>query len=153
MFANDAQGEGMDRTSLSLPGDQDQLIEAVAAANPRTIVVLNTGGPVLMPWLGRVQAVLEASYPGQQFGAATVELYLASPPAAQEPPKQMRGYQKVALAPGQSTTVAFRLAPDELAYYNAAGAQWAVAPGRYTVLVGTSSTELNQSAAFEVGNP
>ena len=51
MFANDAQGEGMDRTSLALPGDQDQLIEAVAHANRHTIVVLNTGGPVLMPWL------------------------------------------------------------------------------------------------------
>jgi beta-glucosidase len=41
-------GEGMDRSSLALPGDQDRLIAAVAAANPRT-VVLNTGGPVLMP--------------------------------------------------------------------------------------------------------
>ena len=45
VFANNAQGEGMDRTSLALPGDQDELIAAVAAANPRTIVVLNTGGP------------------------------------------------------------------------------------------------------------
>src|SRR5205823_3148480 len=69
-FANDAQGEGMDRVSLALPGDQDELITAVAAANPRTIVVLNTGGPVLMPWLGDVEAALEAWYPGQQFGAA-----------------------------------------------------------------------------------
>ena len=70
VFANDAQGEGMDRTSLSLPGDQDQLIDAVAAANRRTIVVLNTGGPVLMPWLGAVDGVLEAWYPGQAFGTA-----------------------------------------------------------------------------------
>ena len=53
VFANDAQGEGMDRYSLELQGDQDQLINAVAAANRRTIVVLNTGGPVLMPWLQR----------------------------------------------------------------------------------------------------
>ena len=70
VFANDAQGEGMDRNSLELPGDQDQLIEAVAAANRRTIVVLNTGGPVLMPWLDDVQGVLETWYPGQQFGTA-----------------------------------------------------------------------------------
>jgi beta-glucosidase len=70
VFANDAQGEGMDRTSLSLPGDQDQLIQAVADANRRTIVVLNTGGPVLMPWLRAVAGVLEAWYPGQQFGTA-----------------------------------------------------------------------------------
>ena len=54
VFANEAQGEGMDRYSLLLPGDQNQLIDAVAHANRRTIVVLNTGGPVLMPWLNEV---------------------------------------------------------------------------------------------------
>ena len=70
VFANNAQGEGMDRTTLGLPGDQDELIEAVAAANRHTIVVLNNGGPVLMPWRHRVDAVLQAWYPGQQFGAA-----------------------------------------------------------------------------------
>src|SRR5581483_1495037 len=51
VFANDAQGEGMDRTGLSLPGDQNDLIDAVAHANRHTVVVLNTGGAVLMPWL------------------------------------------------------------------------------------------------------
>jgi beta-glucosidase len=60
----------MDRTSLGLAGDQDALIDGVAAANRRTIVVLNTGGPVLMSWLHRVDAVVEAWYPGQQFGTA-----------------------------------------------------------------------------------
>jgi beta-glucosidase len=70
VFANDVTYEGMDRTSLALPGDQDQLIEAVAAANPRTIVVLHTAGPVLMPWLAQVAGVIEAWYPGQQSGNA-----------------------------------------------------------------------------------
>jgi len=70
VFANDFTSEGVDRPSLSLPGDQDALIAAVAAANPRTIVVLNTGGPVLMPWLSKVAAVLEAWYPGQEGGNA-----------------------------------------------------------------------------------
>ena len=60
----------MDRYSLSLSGDQNQLIDEVAHTNRRTIVVLNTGGPVLMPWLGRVSSVIEAWYPGQQFGPA-----------------------------------------------------------------------------------
>ena len=60
----------MDRSTLALPGDQDELIAAVAAANPRTIVVLNTGGPVLMPWLRDVEAVLQAWYPGQAYGEA-----------------------------------------------------------------------------------
>ncbi len=65
-----AQGEGMDRASLSLPGDQDELVSAVAAANPRTVVVINTSGPVLMPWLDRVGAVLQVWHPGQQLGEA-----------------------------------------------------------------------------------
>jgi beta-glucosidase len=70
VFANNAQGEGMDRPTLALPGDQNELISAVAAANKRTVVVLNTGGPVLMPWLGDVDAVLQAWYPGERFGEA-----------------------------------------------------------------------------------
>jgi beta-glucosidase len=70
VFANDVSAEGMDRTSLELPGDQDRLIEAVAAVNDRTIVVLHTAGPVLMPWLSKVSSVIEAWYPGQQSGRA-----------------------------------------------------------------------------------
>src|SRR5262249_53612236 len=68
--ASDVPGEGMDRPSLGLPGDQDQLISVVAAANPRTVVVLHTAGPFLMPWLPQVAAVLEAWYPGQETGNA-----------------------------------------------------------------------------------
>jgi beta-glucosidase len=70
VFVNDVTSEGMDRTSLALPGDQDRLIEAVAAVNPRTIVVLHTAGPVLMPWLAQVAGVIEAWYPGQESGNA-----------------------------------------------------------------------------------
>ncbi len=259
VFANDAQGEGMDRTSLSLPGDQDQLISAVARANRRTIVVLNTGGPVLMPWLHAVDGVLEAWYPGQAFGTAiagvlfgdanpagrlpvtfpasdtqgpapvtqpqhypgvngvarydeglavgyrwydatgqrplfpfgyglsyesfavsgvhasydrssgvaavaarvtntssrpgpaTLELYLVSPAAAQEPPKQLKGYASVDIAPGQSQVVVFRLRPSDLAYYSQSSNKFTVAPGCYTVRVGTSSTELDHTASFQVG--
>jgi beta-glucosidase len=70
VFANDVTSEGMDRSSLSLPGDQDQLIEAVAQANPRTVVVLHTASAVLMPWRDQVAAIVEAWYPGQQSGQA-----------------------------------------------------------------------------------
>jgi beta-glucosidase len=70
VFAGDQLAEGVDRPDLSLPGFQDQLIEAVAAANPNTVVVLNTGDPVLMPWLGQVAAVVEAWYPGEEDGNA-----------------------------------------------------------------------------------
>jgi beta-glucosidase len=248
VFANDAQGEGMDRSTLALAGDQDQLIEAVAAANRRTIVVLNGGGPVLMPWRDRVDAVLEAWYPGQQFGSAlaavlfgdrdpggrlpvtfpasdeqgpapptrperypgvngeerydegllvgyrwydatgqrplfpfgyglsyarfgfgdlrlkvdrpgravvasvrvtntssrpgstVAQAYLAAPPSSGEPPRQLKGYEKVRLAPGGSALVTFHLQPADLAY-----------SGRYTLYVGSSSRDLGERASFELG--
>jgi beta-glucosidase len=73
LFAHQWTGESFD-TSLTLPDNQDALIAAVAAANPRTVVVLETGGPVLMPWLDRVPGVLEAWYPGTAGGEAIANL-------------------------------------------------------------------------------
>jgi beta-glucosidase len=254
VFVNNAQGEGMDRPTLTLPGDQDALVEAVAAANRHTVVVLNDGGPVLMPWLRDVDAVLQAWYPGQQFGAAlaailfgdadpggrlpvtypaddaqgpapptrperypgvsgderydegifvgyrwydefrqrplfpfgyglsyahfrlgglrvhsggrdvdaslrvtnlsrrvgseVVQLYLASPPSAGEPPRQLKGYAKLALDPGQSRRVDLRLRRRDLASYDNG---WFVPRGRYTILVGTSSRDLPLRGSFVVG--
>ena len=66
--------EGSDLLDIRLPGRQDELIAAVAAANPRTVVVLQTGGPVEMPWLGDVAALLEAWYPGQEAGNAIADV-------------------------------------------------------------------------------
>jgi len=74
VFVGHRVGEGMDRMSLDLPNDQDALIEAVAAANPRTIVMLQTGGAVTMPWLSRVAAVMEMWLPGDGFGEAAARL-------------------------------------------------------------------------------
>ncbi|MEW2570883.1 glycoside hydrolase family 3 C-terminal domain-containing protein [Streptomyces sp. NPDC047070] len=68
VFVNNYTGEAFDRDDLSLPGDQDRLIEAVAAANPNTVVVLNISGPMLMPWLGTVKGVLQAWYQGAATG-------------------------------------------------------------------------------------
>jgi beta-glucosidase len=70
VFATQWTGEGFDVPDLSLPNKQDALIAAVAAANAGTIVVLETGGPVTMPWLPKVAAVLEAWYPGTRGGEA-----------------------------------------------------------------------------------
>ena len=69
VFANEWATEAMD-TTLSVPDGQDQLIEAVTAAQPATVVVLQTGNPVLMPWLDQTAAVLEAWYPGSEGGKA-----------------------------------------------------------------------------------
>jgi beta-glucosidase len=74
VFAYDEGQEGRDRASLELPGDQDALIEAVAGANPRTVVVLNNGAPILMPWADRVAAILQMWYPGQEGADATAAL-------------------------------------------------------------------------------
>ena len=70
VFASYSEREDRDLKSISLPGKQDAMIRSVAAANPNTIVVLNTGGPVSMPWLRSVRCVLEAWYPGQEDGSA-----------------------------------------------------------------------------------
>jgi beta-glucosidase len=70
IFATQWASEGIDQPDLSLPNGQDALISAVAAANPKTIVVLETGGPVLMPWLEQTAAVLSAWYPGARGGEA-----------------------------------------------------------------------------------
>jgi Glycosyl hydrolase family 3 C-terminal domain/Bacterial Ig-like domain (group 3) len=63
---------------MLLPGYQDDLISAVAAANPNTVVVLNTGDPVFMPWVDSVKAILEMWYPGQMGGPATADLLLGN---------------------------------------------------------------------------
>jgi beta-glucosidase len=258
LIANAALGEGMDRSTLALPGDQDALIEAVAKANRRTIVVLDTAGPVLMPWLGDVDAVLQTWYPGQQFGASlasvlygdsdpggrlpvtfpasdeqgpappsrperypgvdstvhydegifvgyrwydrfgqrplfpfgyglsyarfrfddlrvvsdrrdavlasvrvtntsgragstVAQVYVGFPAATGEPPQQLKGYEKLRLAAGQSRRVVFRLGRDELSYFDAARGKAIVADGRYTLSVGSSSRDLEERARFEVG--
>jgi beta-glucosidase len=81
VFASQWASEGMDEPSLNLtdftsatPIDQDALVAAVAAANPHTIVVIESGSAIVMPWLGQVNAVLEAWYPGQNGGPAIADL-------------------------------------------------------------------------------
>jgi beta-glucosidase len=69
-LATQLTSDSLDVASLSLPNKQDDLIAAVAAANGKTVVVLETGGPVTMPWLPNVSAVVEAWYPGTQGGEA-----------------------------------------------------------------------------------
>jgi beta-glucosidase len=66
----EVESEGFDRTSLELPGRQDELVSAVAAVNPRTVVVVNAGAPVLLPWANEVAAVLVSWFPGQEAGQA-----------------------------------------------------------------------------------
>ena len=74
VFGIRLEGEGYDNADLSLPWGQDAVIEAVAAACPATIVVLETGNPVAMPWCDRIQGIVAAWYPGQAGGQAIAEV-------------------------------------------------------------------------------
>ncbi|MEV5825533.1 glycoside hydrolase family 3 C-terminal domain-containing protein [Spirillospora sp. NPDC052242] len=258
VFATDGQGEFFDKSCLTLEcgeplrGDQDGLISAVAAANRNTIVVLQTGGPVLTPWADDVAAVVETWYPGQEAGdalarvlygdvdpggrlpvtfpaeeahaptagnpaqypgvnktatfsegvmvgyrhydakgitpkypfghglsyttfrysglkvgskevkvtvtntgsrtgVAVPQMYLGLPSPGvdvPQPPKQLKGFTKVTLRPGQSTTVAFPLTARDLSYWNVEAKRWKVADGCYTVMVGSSSRDVAQRGSF-----
>jgi beta-glucosidase len=68
------ESEGYDRTSLELPGLQDRLVHAVAAVNPRTVVIVNSGSPVLLPWRNEVAATLIGYFGGQEFGHALTDI-------------------------------------------------------------------------------
>src|SRR5207247_1119276 len=74
VFGIRVEGEGFDLPDLSLPWGQDAVIDTVASANPNTVVVLETGNPVAMPWHDKVRAVVQAWYPGQAGGRAIAEI-------------------------------------------------------------------------------
>jgi beta-glucosidase len=71
---DDWEAEGYDRATMDLPGDQDRLITEVAAISKRTVVIINAGSPVTMPWLDQVDAVLYTWFPGQEFGDALADV-------------------------------------------------------------------------------
>lgn len=258
VFATDAQGEFFDKSCLTLEcgeplrGDQDGLISEVAKANPNTIVVLNTGGPVLTPWAGQVKGIVEAWYPGQEAGNALArvlfgdvdpggrlpvtfpvdendaptsgnpaqypgvnetvtfsegvmvgyrhydakgieprfpfghglsyttfrysdlaastgsvkvtvtntgartgiavpQLYIGMPsPGADvpQPPRQLKGYTKITLRPGESRRVTFPLSQRSFAYWNESAKAWKVADGCYRIMVGSSSRDIAETASL-----
>lgn len=256
VIVGDDDTEGRDQ-SLVLGENQNELIAAVAKANPRTIVVLKTGSAVLMPWLDSVSAVVEAWYPGEEdgnaladvlfgnvnpsgklpitfpasveqtlarnprlypgngktvyysegldvgyrgyqasnqkplfpfgfglsyttfafhdlkitpnggqtanvtftvtntgkrSGAEVAQLYLAFPSIAEgnEPPLQLKGFSKVALAAGASQTVTLTLDAHDFSYWSTRKHAWTVAAGQFGVRVGDSSADLPLSASFQV---
>jgi beta-glucosidase len=71
--AEGTESEGYDRDTLSLPGRQDELVRRVAAAQPKTVVIVNSGMPVLMPWVDDVAAIIQVWFPGQAFGEALAD--------------------------------------------------------------------------------
>ena len=259
VVSDDTETEAADRPGLNLPSAQNELISAVAAANPHTVVVVNAGAPVAMPWLSQVASVVDAWYPGESNGTAlaavlfgavdpsghlpvtfpadlsqvpastpaqfpgvngkvlysegidvgyryydanhetplfpfgyglsytsfrfsglritrqagrqvtvsatitntgrvagsdVAQLYLSDPAAATEPPRQLKGFQKVTLRPGQSCTVRFSLNSHDLSYWNSAANRWVVPAGQFGVYLGDSSAlaGLPLHGGFTVGS-
>ncbi len=113
VVSDDTESEAADRPSLSLPSAQDELIEAVAAANPHTIVVIDAGAPVTMPWLSQVAAVLDAWYPGQTSGTSLASvLFGQTDPSGHLPVTFPVGLSQVpasttAQFPGNGTSVQY----------------------------------------------
>ncbi|MGC2721952.1 MAG: glycoside hydrolase family 3 C-terminal domain-containing protein [Candidatus Acidiferrales bacterium] len=261
VFAYQWESEGMDLPSLALPDNQDALIQQVAAANPRTIVVLETGTAVTMPWIDKVDAVLEAWYAGskgadavanllfgdvnptaklpmtfplkdedvphptlvkpapggsgsrpsqvtgeikptfsvtydeglkvgykwydaenkpvlfpfgfglsyttysysglkvtpgaagttvtfsvkntgKRAGVEIAEVYAALPASAEEPPKRLVGWSRVALGPGESKDVTVNVSREYLSIYDEASSGWKLVSGEYSFMVGGSSQNL-----------
>jgi beta-glucosidase len=251
------ESEGRDRKTVTLPGRQNELVERVAAANPHTVVVVNAGCPMDLPWADRVAAVLYAWLPGQEFGNALADVLLGkSEPggrlpftiAAREadypalgtrpddreqliyaegvnlsyrhfdaagieprfcfghgvgysriefeslevaadslpegdsarlrvrlrnagtragkevvqvyvadlessvprPPRELKGFTAVHLAPGESTDVLIGLEDRDLAYWDEEAGGWRIEPGRFEILVGASSRDIRLRASLEL---
>ena len=100
VFAYNEGSEGRDRTSMSLPGNLDALIAAVAAVNPRTVVVLSSGDPILMPWATSTAAILETWYTGQEGADSTTALLMGDAnPGGRLPETFMRRPEDAPTAP------------------------------------------------------
>ena len=249
-YAPSLESEGFDRKTLDLPAGQDELIEAVAKANKNTIVVVNAGSPVTMRWIGRVPAVLDMWYGGQEgghaiadvlfgdvnpsgklpvtfpkewkdspafryypgeklhvkygegiyvgyryfdtknveplypfghglsyttfdysnlkiasakevsvqvrnsgsrLGAEVVQLYVHQLHASVDrPAKELKGFARIVLAPGEMRTITFALDKGSLSYYSAAKKDWVAEPGAFEVLVGSSSRDIRLKGTFEL---
>ena len=85
VVVQDAATEGQDRNSMSLPGEQDRLVSAVADVNDNTVVVSQTSGPIEMPWIYDVAAVLQCWYPGQAGGEAVADVLFGTDPGGRLP--------------------------------------------------------------------
>ncbi len=255
VFAAEQMGEGQDKITLPLPGNQDSLIQAIAKANPRTVVVLHNSNPVAMPWLDNVAGVIEAFYPGQEAGssiarllfgdvnpsgklamtfpadeyqgpgstfleypgdgmtvnysegvlvgyrwydakkqqplfpfgfglsyttfrysdltvepkgkdqitvkvkvtnsgkregAEVVQLYLGMPAVADEPPRQLKGFEKITLKPGEAKVVTWQLDKESLSAWDSQGHSWRLYPGGYSVMIGSSSRDIRLNGSFTI---
>ena len=111
-LTNEWESEGFDRADMELPGRQNELIDCVAEANPNTIVVLNAGSPLRMPWIDRVRVVVEQWYNGQECGNALADVLFGDvSPSGKLPttfPKRYEDNPTVGNYPGEHGKVFYR---------------------------------------------
>jgi beta-glucosidase len=100
---------------------------------------------------GAVTVSARVTNVGARAGTEVVQLYVAAPAAARQPPRQLKGFAKVHLDPGAAGEVSLRLDRDDLAAFDETSGAWVVHPGRYEVQIGRSSRDLRGRASFEVG--
>lgn len=89
---------------------------------------------------------------GSYSGSEVAQVYISYPAAADEPPKLLKGFEKVHLDPGQTAPLAFTLAAADLSIWSVASQAWTLIAGQYTVLVGSSSRDIRVTGTFTVGN-
>ena len=169
VFATQWQTEAEDTATIALPDGQDALIAAIAGANRRTLVVLETGGPVAMPWLSRVAAVLAAWYPGQRGGEAIARLLTGAVSPSGRLPMTFPVSAKDAPRPGPIGLAGLdpngKVAPFSIDYIEGAdvGYRWYALKGRaplfpfgfglsYTTFRYDHLTLDGMTAAFDVTN-
>ena len=86
---------------------------------------------------------------GKRKGAEVVQLYIQSPPEAEEPPKQLKGFEKIVLEPEESRVVALTLDGDSVAAWDAKNHEWKVHPGTYSIMIGSSSRDIRLKASLD----
>jgi beta-glucosidase len=109
------------------------------------------GNLQLQPSAHGATAQVTITNTGRTTGAEVAQLYLTDPAAAGEPPYQLKGFQKVSLAPGQSQRITLQLTSQDLSYYQTATSSWVVAPGLYRVSIGSNERDLAVSGSFFAG--
>jgi beta-glucosidase len=110
--------------------------------------------PAVISADGNVTVKVEVKNSGLRAGAEVVQLYLGFPAETGEPPRQLKGFQKITLQPGENQQVSFVLSPEETSFWSAGRGSWVAYPGRYQVMVGSSSGDIRQSGKFDVhGGP
>jgi beta-glucosidase len=133
VFATEHTGEGSDVRSISLPHNQDALVAAVAAANPHCLVVLETGGPVAMPWAGKVNAIVEAWYPGIRGSEALADIIFGD------------------VNPSAKLPVTFPKSEADLPHPTLAGMQYVPETAQHNVHIDFPPFDVNYDEGLKVG--